>query len=130
MRIVFIYLTVWLSILYSQIVYRVPIEGTIDLGLPPFIERSIKEAESNSADAIVFEINTFGGRVDAATQIKDAIMDSRVKTVAFINKRAISAMKQSLKAFLPRINDIVPMKDLMKICSNDENLFSAFLKSS
>ncbi|HIB31794.1 MAG TPA: nodulation protein NfeD [Candidatus Marinimicrobia bacterium] len=91
MRIVFIYLTVWLSILYSQIVYRVPIEGTIDLGLPPFIERSIKEAESNSADAIVFEINTFGGRVDAATQIKDAIMDSRVKTVAFINKRAISA---------------------------------------
>ena len=91
MRIVFIYLTVWLSILYSQIVYRVPIEGTIDLGLPPFIEGSIKEAESNSADAIVFEINTFGGRVDAATQIKDAIMDSRVKTVAFINKRAISA---------------------------------------
>jgi len=91
MRIVFIYLTVWLSILYSQIVYRVPIEGTIDLGLPPFIERSIKEAESNSADAIIFEINTFGGRVDAATQIKDAIMDSRVKTVAFINKRAISA---------------------------------------
>ena len=91
MRIVFIYLTVLSSILYSQIVYRVPIEGTIDLGLPPFIERSIKEAESNSADAIVFEINTFGGRVDAATQIKDAIMDSRVKTVAFINKRAISA---------------------------------------
>ena len=91
MRIVFIYLTVWLSILYSQIVYRVPIEGTIDLGLPPFIERSIQEAESNSADAIIFEINTFGGRVDAATQIKDAIMDSRVKTVAFINKRAISA---------------------------------------
>lgn len=91
MRTVFIYLTVWLSILYSQIVYRVPIEGTIDLGLPPFIERSIQEAESNSADAIIFEINTFGGRVDAATQIKDAIMDSRVKTVAFINKRAISA---------------------------------------
>ena len=91
MRIVFIYLTVWFSILYSQIVYRVPIEGTIDLGLPPFIERSIQEAESNSADAIIFEINTFGGRVDAATQIKDAIMDSRVKTVAFINKRAISA---------------------------------------
>ena len=29
-----------------------------------------------------------------------------------INKRAISAMKQSLKAFLPKINDIVPLKDL------------------
>jgi len=37
-----------------------------------------------------------------------------------INKRAVSAMKQSLKAFLPIINDIVPMKDFMKNCSNDE----------
>jgi len=91
MKKVIIYFTVWLSVLYSQIVYHVPIEGTIDLGLPPFIERSIQEAESKSADAIIFEVNTFGGRVDAATQIKDAIMDSQVKTVAFINKRAISA---------------------------------------
>ena len=91
MRKAIICLTIWLSFLYSQIVYHVPIKGTIDLGLPPFVERSIQEAESSSADAIIFEINTFGGRVDAATQIKDAIMDSRVKTVAFINKRAISA---------------------------------------
>jgi len=37
-----------------------------------------------------------------------------------INKRAISSMKQSLKAFLPKINDIVPLKDLMKVCKNDE----------
>ena len=37
-----------------------------------------------------------------------------------IEKRAVSSMKQSLKAFLPKINDIVPLKDLMKICSNDE----------
>ena len=91
MRKAIICLTIWLSFLYSQIVYHVPIKGTIDLGLPPFVERSIQEAESSSADAIIFEINTFGGRVDAATQIKDAIMDSMVKTVAFINKRAISA---------------------------------------
>jgi len=59
--------------------------------LPPFIERSIAEAEENNAKAIIFEVNTFGGRVDAATQIKDAILDSKVPTVAFINKRAISA---------------------------------------
>ena len=37
-----------------------------------------------------------------------------------INKRAISAMKQSLKAFLPKINDIVPLSDFMTKCSNDE----------
>ena len=89
-RIIF-YFCIAYSISLANTVYHIPIEGTIDLGLPPFIERSIAEAEENNAKAIIFEVNTFGGRVDAATQIKDAILDSKVPTVAFINKRAISA---------------------------------------
>lgn len=76
---------------FSQIVYRVPIQNTIDLGLPPFIERSIRLAEADRAEVIIFDIDTFGGRLDAATQIKDAIMASKIPTVAFINRRAISA---------------------------------------
>uniref|UniRef100_A0A832DPC5 Nodulation protein NfeD n=1 Tax=Ignavibacterium album TaxID=591197 RepID=A0A832DPC5_9BACT len=67
------------------------IEGDIDLGLAPYVNRVINEAEKNNADAIIFKINTFGGRVDAATQIKDAILSSKIKTVAFVNNRAISA---------------------------------------
>ena len=85
------YFCIAFSISLAETVYHIPIEGTIDLGLPPFIERSILEAEENNARIIIFEVNTFGGRVDAATQIKDAILDSKVPTVAFINKRAISA---------------------------------------
>ena len=80
-----------LNSLFSEIIYKVPIEGTIDLGLPPFIKRVISKAESENAIAIIFEINTFGGRVDAATQIKDAILSSKIPTIAFINRRAISA---------------------------------------
>ena len=80
-----------LSVMYSEVVYKVPIEGVIDLGLPPYIKRVIKEAEDSKAKAIIFEINTFGGRVDAATQIKDAILSSEIQTIAFINRRAISA---------------------------------------
>ena len=79
------------SVLYSDTVYRIPIEGTIDLGLPPFINRMLQEAKSMDAEVIVFDINTFGGRVDAATQIKDAILGVDIKTVAFVNRRAISA---------------------------------------
>lgn len=75
----------------DEIVYRVPIEGTIDLGLPPFIERALKEAADEGAVVVIFDVDTFGGRVDAATQIKDAILDSEIETVAFINRRAISA---------------------------------------
>ncbi|NOZ03607.1 MAG: nodulation protein NfeD [FCB group bacterium] len=75
----------------KALVYRVPIQGVIDLGLPPFIKRVIKVAEKNDAAAIIFDIDTFGGRLDAATQIKDAILASDVPTIAFINRRAISA---------------------------------------
>jgi membrane-bound serine protease (ClpP class) len=39
----------------------------------------------------VLDINTFGGRVDAAVQIRDTLLNSKVPTIAFINKRAISA---------------------------------------
>lgn len=74
----------------KKIVYLIPVTGVIDLGLSPFIARIIKEAEPVAA-AIIFEINTFGGRVDAATQIKDAILNTHLLTIAYVNKRAISA---------------------------------------
>jgi membrane-bound serine protease (ClpP class) len=73
------------------VVNLVPIKGVIDLGLAPFVERSLDEAIVSGAAAVILEIDTFGGRVDAAVLIRDALLRSKVKTVAFINKRAISA---------------------------------------
>ena len=73
------------------VVYVVPIDGVIDLGLAPFVERTLSEAEAGQAAAVVLEINTFGGRVDAAVVIRDALLRSPVRTIAFVNKRAISA---------------------------------------
>ena len=79
------------SSLAQQKVYVAFIEGDIDLGLAPYISRVVSDAEDANADAIIFRINTFGGRVDAATQIKDAIIGTDLLTIAFINNRAISA---------------------------------------
>jgi len=73
------------------VVYVAPIEGIIDLGLAPFVQRVLDEVADAGAAAVVLEINTFGGRVDAAVQIRDALLNARVRTVAFVNKRAISA---------------------------------------
>lgn len=73
------------------IVYVAPIEGIIDLGLAPFVQRVLDDAAAAQAAAVILEINTFGGRVDAAVAIRDALLDSPVRTVAFVNKRAISA---------------------------------------
>lgn len=75
----------------KRVVHVAPIEGVIDLGLAPFVRRAIDEAAQAGAAALVLEVNTFGGRVDAAVQIRDALLNSPVKTIAFVNKRAISA---------------------------------------
>ncbi|MEB2340238.1 MAG: hypothetical protein OZ918_16665 [Nitrospirales bacterium] len=72
-------------------VYVIPVEGVIDLGLAPFIERVLTEATQAHAAAVVLDIDTFGGRVDAAVLIRDALLRAKVKTVAFVNRRAISA---------------------------------------
>lgn len=73
------------------VVHIVPIHGMIDMGLAPFVQRILDEAARDSASAVILDINTFGGRVDAAVLIRDALLSSRVRTVAFINRRAISA---------------------------------------
>src|SRR5215831_6033727 len=75
----------------SPVIYIAPIEGIIDLGLAPFVQRVLKQATDEGAAAVILEINTFGGRLDAAVVIRDSLLNARVRTVAFVNKRAISA---------------------------------------
>jgi membrane-bound serine protease (ClpP class) len=75
----------------APLVYVAPIEGIIDLGLAPFVQRVLDEASAAGAAAVVLDINTFGGRVDAAVQIRDALLAAKVPTVAYVNRRAISA---------------------------------------
>ncbi len=72
-------------------VYVAPVEGMIDLGQAPHLKRVLAQGQADGAAAVVLEINTFGGRVDAAVQMRDLLLDSPVRTVAFVNKRAISA---------------------------------------
>lgn len=75
----------------SPIVYRVPVTGVVEMGLAPFISRSLREAEAAGAVAVVLDIDTPGGRIDAAQQITDALADSRVPVYAYVNRRALSA---------------------------------------
>jgi membrane-bound serine protease (ClpP class) len=72
-------------------VYLVPVTGTIELGIAPFIERSLAEAAAAGAAAVILDIDTPGGRVDAAERISDAVRDSKVPVYAFVNRRAFSA---------------------------------------
>ena len=75
----------------EQVVYVVPIDGAIEMGLRHVVARALREADENEASLIVLEIDTLGGGVEAAVQIAEMMMETSHSTVAFINKRAVSA---------------------------------------
>lgn len=54
-----------------------------------FLRRSIEKARSDNASQIIFEIDTFGGRVDSALQITTLIGSlSDISTAAYVSLRA------------------------------------------
>jgi membrane-bound serine protease (ClpP class) len=79
------------SALAQSTVVRVPVTGVVELGLAPYIERSIEEAAASGVVAVVLDMDTPGGRVDAAERIADAISDSPVPVYTLVNRRAFSA---------------------------------------
>lgn len=75
----------------QQVVYRVPITGTIENGLAPYVARVLAAARAAGAAAAVLDIDTPGGRIDAAERIVDAVKAAGIPVYAFINPRAYSA---------------------------------------
>ncbi len=72
-------------------VYRVAITGEIDGGMAPYTARGIREAERAGARAVILDINTPGGRIDAAEAMADAIRSASIPVYALVNPRAYSA---------------------------------------
>jgi len=69
----------------------VPLHGEVAPSLLAFLRRAVKTAESNEASAIVFDMNTYGGRLDTATDIVNALNQTKIPTYTFINTNAGSA---------------------------------------
>lgn len=75
----------------QQPVLVINITGEVDPAMSAYVDRAVTTAEE-SRSVILLHINTFGGRLDVATHIRDAIINAKVpKVIAFIDKRAISA---------------------------------------
>ncbi len=75
----------------EKTVHLIEITGEVDLGMASYVRRVLEDARTMGASAVIVHINTFGGRVDVATEIRDALMNSPIPTAAYIDKRAISA---------------------------------------
>src|SRR5215831_14318362 len=69
----------------------VPLHGEVAPSLLTFLRRAVKTAESNNASTIVFDMNTYGGRLDTATEIVNALNQIKIPTYGFINTNAGSA---------------------------------------
>ncbi len=75
----------------DALVYVIDIRTEIGSGVSSYISQGIENAENAKADAIVFDVDTPGGRVDSAVQIIRSIQETDIPTIAFVNRQAISA---------------------------------------
>ena len=66
-------------------VYRVTIDGMIDVALANYIDRAVSDAEADSAAAVLLTVDTFGGLIDAADQIVKRLLRAEVPVVAVID---------------------------------------------
>jgi len=75
----------------------ISIHGTIDYGLQKSLERRVEEAIAGGAEVILFEMDSYGGGLQPGAEMGDYINDikkrddGRIRTVAYVHKKAISA---------------------------------------
>jgi membrane-bound serine protease (ClpP class) len=72
-------------------VVEVPIHGMVDDGMAHLVQRSIALANAEHARAVVLEVNSSGGLVEAALRIKDAIFSANEPVIAYVSDRAFSS---------------------------------------
>jgi membrane-bound serine protease (ClpP class) len=79
------------EVVHKGDVVIVPLRGEISPSLLMFLRRAMKVAESNGASAIIFEMNTYGGRLDSSEEINSVLNHATIPTYTFINSNAGSA---------------------------------------
>jgi len=73
-------------------VYIIPVSGTVEPGMAAYLKRVVSSLEKDDSAILVFAMDTFGGRVDAAFDIVETICTvPKERTIAYVEKRAISA---------------------------------------
>src|SRR5438067_13856668 len=79
------------DVIHKGDVVTVPLRGEVAPSLLAFWRRAVRTADSNEASAIIFEMNTYGGRLDTAADIVNVLNQTKIPTYTFINTNAGSA---------------------------------------
>ena len=79
------------DIVHKGDVVVVEMHGEIVPSLFMFLRRAEKAAEASGASAIIFDVNTYGGRLDTAEEITGVLNHATIPTYSYINTNAGSA---------------------------------------
>ncbi|MEE8200456.1 MAG: NfeD family protein [Candidatus Acidoferrales bacterium] len=71
--------------------YWIVVRGEVNSRAAERVRHGLARASAREAEVVILEIDTFGGELDAAVRIRDALLDSPQRTIAFVNRHAISA---------------------------------------
>jgi membrane-bound serine protease (ClpP class) len=69
----------------------VPITGMVDDGMAHLVQRAISQADSEHAAAVVLDVDSNGGLLDAAQDIRASIFGAHEPVYAFVEHRAFSS---------------------------------------
>lgn len=72
-------------------VLLVQVQGEIDGVQAAKLSRAIENAETTGQEAVLLEIDTFGGQVDAAVRMRDRLLRAQVPVICYVQPRAWSA---------------------------------------
>lgn len=73
------------------LIYRINIKENIGSNTWIFLQNGLHEARLKKADAVLLDMNTYGGSVLEADSMRTAILNAPVLTYVFINNNAASA---------------------------------------
>lgn len=102
---------------FAKNVVVITIDRAIDATMARSVQRRLKLAAENKADAIVFELNTPGGQVEAVLDITEMIKSSPIpNTVAWVHTKAYSggaivalSCREIVVSSVARLGDAAPI---------------------
>jgi membrane-bound serine protease (ClpP class) len=73
-------------------IFVISISGDVDPGMAAFLKRALNDIPDTPNTLVVVEMDTFGGRVDSALEMVDALIQiENATTIALVTRKAISA---------------------------------------
>lgn len=81
-----------LSLWFAAATVVIELHGPVDQAMAEHVRSALERAQERKAAVVVLDVDTWGGELEAAFEISDAVSSARnCSTVAFVRRKAISA---------------------------------------